>query len=84
MSKIMIAAARGRSDGEWFKSEHNQRLEMRDGKYSNTITHVAKDNYIVEYEQDKYYGQENTKTERQRMGMGLDKRAVVQGKETDS
>lgn len=46
--KIMIAAARGRCRGGWHESEHYQQLEMRPADYSNSLTHVAKDNYIVE------------------------------------
>lgn len=44
---IRICAIRGRSDGDWHNSEHNQRLEIG-GEISNSITSVLKDNYIFE------------------------------------
>jgi len=40
-------AIRGRSDGEWLYSNHEQKLEIGN-KYSNSITSVAKDSYIIE------------------------------------
>lgn len=50
MREIKVAASRGRSDGDWYSSEHHQALEIRLGEYSNSLTSVAKDNYILEYE----------------------------------
>ena len=44
---IRICAIRGRSDGDWYNSEHKQRLEIG-GELSNSITSVLKDNYIFE------------------------------------
>ena len=44
---IRICAIRGRSNGDWYCSEHNQRLEVG-GNISNSITSVSKDNYIFE------------------------------------
>ena len=44
---VLIAAARGRSDGDWYQSEHYQRFEIG-GDISHSITSVEKDNYIVE------------------------------------
>ena len=38
---------RGRSDGDWYNSEHRQRLELR-GEISNSITSVLKDNMLYE------------------------------------
>lgn len=47
MSEYLIAAMRGRSDGDWRGSDHYQKLEI--GKdVSNTITGVLKDNLIIE------------------------------------
>lgn len=53
MREIMVAAVRGRSDGDWFNSEHHQVLEIRTGDYTNSLTSVAKDNYLIEYEKSK-------------------------------
>ena len=47
MINIRICAIRGRSDGDWYNSEHKQRLEIG-GELSNSITSVLKDNYIFE------------------------------------
>ena len=44
---MRICAIRGRSDGDWYNSEHSQRLELG-GEISNSITSVQKDNYIFE------------------------------------
>ena len=38
---------RGRSDGKWRESEHQQRLEIGGG-ISNSITSVAKDSLVIE------------------------------------
>lgn len=40
-------AIRGRSDGEWHESDHEQRLELG-GSISHSITSVAKDAYVFE------------------------------------
>lgn len=50
-----MAAARGRNpDNLSYRGKSNGRfvqvLEIRAGDFSNTITTVEKDNYIVEYE----------------------------------
>ena len=45
MKMIRICAIRGRSNGDWYCSEHNQRLEIG-GEISNSITSVLKDNYV--------------------------------------
>lgn len=37
---------RGRSDGDWFRSSHRQRLEIGTD-ISNSITSVAKDSYVI-------------------------------------
>ena len=37
MKMIRICAIRGRSDGDWYNSEHKQRLEVG-GEISNSIT----------------------------------------------
>lgn len=47
MKMIRICAIRGRSNGNWYNSEHSQRLELG-GETSNSITSVQKDNYIFE------------------------------------
>lgn len=46
-TKVNIAAIRGRSDGDWHGSEHQQRLE-EGGDICGAITSVAKDNMLVE------------------------------------
>lgn len=46
MLHIHIAAIRGRSNGEWDQSEHFQKMEIG-GEFTNSITSVAKDNYVV-------------------------------------
>lgn len=43
----MICSMRGRSDGEWFSSSHEQRLEIGGG-ISHSLTHVTKDNLLLE------------------------------------
>lgn len=43
-----ICAMRGRSDGEWHESEHEQRIECREDGVTNTITGVSKDNMLAE------------------------------------
>ena len=47
MKMIRICAIRGMSDGDWYNSLHNQRLEIG-GQTSNSITSVQKDNLIFE------------------------------------
>ena len=47
MKMIRICAIRGRSDGNWYNSEHSHKLEAG-GEISNSITSVQKDNYIFE------------------------------------
>lgn len=47
-SEPCIAAMRGRSDGEWYGSEHQQRLEIGGSDTSNSLTSVAKDNLLLE------------------------------------
>ena len=49
---IRICAIRGRSDGDWYNSEHKQRLEIG-GEISNSITSVLKDNYVCMEEEKK-------------------------------
>ena len=49
---IRICAIRGRSDGDWYHSEHKQRLEIG-GVLSNSITSVLKDNYVFMEEENK-------------------------------
>ena len=49
---IRICAIRGRSDGDWYNSEHKQRLEVG-GEISNSITSVLKDNYVCMEEEKK-------------------------------
>lgn len=43
-----ICAMRGRADGEWHESEHEQRIECREDGVTNTITGVSKDCLVVE------------------------------------
>ena len=42
---------RGRSEGEWYGSEHFQKLEIG-SDISNSITSVAKDSYVIEIYED--------------------------------
>lgn len=47
-----IMAVRGRSEGDWHNSVHKQKFELGTDT-SNSLTSVAKDNYVVElYEED--------------------------------
>ena len=41
MKMIRICAIRGMSDGDWYNSSHNQRIEIG-GQTSNSITSVQK------------------------------------------
>lgn len=43
----LSCAVRARSDGDWRESSHKQKLEIR-GEYSNSLTSVAKDSYVIE------------------------------------
>lgn len=54
---IRICAIRGRSNGDWYCSEHNQRLEVG-GEISNSITSVSKDNYIFETYNNRFMEEE--------------------------
>lgn len=45
---IRICAIRGRSNGDWHNSEHNQKLEIG-GNISNSITSVSKDNLYLKH-----------------------------------
>lgn len=47
-----ICAMRGRSDGDWHENVHEQRMELRNDEITNTLTGVAKDNYVVETKYD--------------------------------
>ena len=61
---IRICAIRGRSDGDWYNSEHSQRIELG-GETSNSITSVQKDNYIFETQNNCYMeGEKKVKTPR--------------------
>lgn len=42
-----IASLRGRCDGEWHETEHEQRMELRTDGNTNSLTSVAKDNMVV-------------------------------------
>ena len=42
MISYLTCASRGRSDGEWYTSEHRQRLEIGT-TISNAISTIAKD-----------------------------------------
>ena len=42
MLRIRTCASRGRSDGEWYSSQHLQRLEIG-ANISNAISTIAKD-----------------------------------------
>lgn len=49
---IKGCAIRGRSNGEWQKTAHQQRLEIG-VDIANSITSVNKDSMIIEYEEIK-------------------------------
>lgn len=48
-----ISSIRGRADGEWHSSEHQQRLEIGGSDTSNSLTSVAKDNLVIEPVSDR-------------------------------
>lgn len=51
--KALACAMRGRSDGEWHKSSHFQKLEIGND-IANSVTSVQKDCLIIEiYEEVK-------------------------------
>lgn len=51
--KVISCAFRGRSNGEWYMSEHHQKLEIGTD-VSNSITGVSKDFYVIEiYEREE-------------------------------
>ena len=53
MEDVFSCAFRGRSDGDWFLSQHQQRLEIGTD-ISNSITRVLKDSLVLMvYETDK-------------------------------
>ena len=45
---VVIGAMRGRSDGTWNETEHEQRLELRKDGVSNTLTNSRKDNLVIQ------------------------------------
>ena len=45
---VAIGAMRGRSDGDWKASKHEQRLEIRRDGVSNALTNVRKDNLVIQ------------------------------------
>lgn len=45
--RSQVIAIRGRSDGDWFLSEHFQKIELRLNKTSS-VTSVSKDNMVIE------------------------------------
>ena len=47
MKKILSCAIRGRSDGDWYTSEHRQCLEIGND-VSNAVTSVTKDCLLIE------------------------------------
>lgn len=72
------AAVRGRSDGEWHSSEHQQRLELGSNDTSNASNGVAKDAMVVE---PAILQPVRTEEEKQRRHIQGDKGARFQGKE---
>ena len=44
---VAVGAMRGRSDGDWHKNEHEQRLEIRKDGVTNTLSTVPKDNLVI-------------------------------------
>lgn len=57
--KILTAALRGRSDGDWHTSPHQQQLEIG-GDISNSITSVLKDCLIIEINEDTLHTSHRT------------------------
>lgn len=51
MTNVKACAFRGRSDGDWHNSEHRQRLEIRGGGTSNSITSLQKDYMVIGYDE---------------------------------
>ena len=45
--RSQFAAIRGRSAGDWFLSEHFQKIELR-GNKTSSVTSVTKDNMVIE------------------------------------
>ena len=45
---VAIGAMRGRSDGDWKASKHEQRLEIRRDGVTNALTNVRKDNLVIQ------------------------------------
>jgi DNA (cytosine-5)-methyltransferase 1 len=49
MTKIFRScASRGRSDGDWYTSEHRQKLELGSEIISNAVTGIQKDYMLME------------------------------------
>ena len=49
---VRVMAIRGRSKGDWYTSAHNQQCELGED-VTNSLTSVAKDNYVVEFYEDE-------------------------------
>lgn len=45
--RSQVIAIRGRSDGDWFLSEHFQKIEYT-GNKTSSVTSVSKDNMVIE------------------------------------
>ena len=45
--KRIAVSIRGRSDGDWFLSEHFQKIELR-GNKTSSVTSLTKDNMVIE------------------------------------
>ena len=45
--RSQVIAIRGRSDGDWFLSEHFQNIELR-GNKTSSVTSVTKDNMVID------------------------------------
>lgn len=46
--KVWSCASRGRSNGDWHSSEHQQKLEIGSGDFSNCISSVTKDFLLIQ------------------------------------
>ena len=70
---------RGRSDGDWYHSEHSQQLEILGSDFTNSITSVQKDNYVIEIDDKmldvRAVGRQRTDDEKQRRHVYGDKGA---------
>lgn len=51
LKNVNSCASRGRSDGDWYQSEHRQKLEVRYDGISNAVTSLQKDFMVIGYDE---------------------------------